>query len=223
MIERRATERVSLAENLEGTLGGMAVRLVEVSTTGARLEHLERATVNSTLSLRFSWGGERVAIPSRVTRSEISSRRGSSLLYHSGVEFTAVDEAALATLAALVEANRPEVDTDPDRAIDRDDTLPKPPPDPDATHRRAPSFFSIDDADAAMPFAQYRLSERGWTKDYVASPEQPADGFTIAREDHDELPALQRTYESADDETRHMMRIALQSQLEARQGTARPG
>jgi len=68
------------------------------------------------------------------------------------------------------------------------------------------------DPDEQLQYAQFRLTESGWQKDYVSSSAQPVDGFTIRRNRHD-FDEMQRTFEVADADTPRMMHIALESEL----------
>jgi len=101
-----------------------------------------------------------------------------------------------------------------------DATVPQPPapeaapesrPGGDDTWTRQINLLRAE-SDEHLEYAQFRLTPGGWEKDYVATPAQPEDGFTISR-DRQDFDELQRTYEAADDDTRRMMRIALESQL----------
>jgi hypothetical protein len=58
-----------------------------------------------------------------------------------------------------------------------------------------------------------RYRDSRWSKHYTATPQQPDDGLTISRDQAQEIDMLQRTYETADPETRRMMRIAMAAQL----------
>ena len=99
--ERRSATRVALPEPIEATLGAAHARLVEISASGARIEHEERVTVSADATLAFTWRGEKVAIPVKVARSEIAGRRGATLIYQSGIQYRE-EQSGNAALAALI-------------------------------------------------------------------------------------------------------------------------
>ncbi len=84
--QRRNAERVPLDIPIEGKIGEIAVRLVEISLIGCLLEHADRMAMGSTFTLRFRWAGEDVSLKGRVVRTEmrvVDGRPG----YLSGVQF----------------------------------------------------------------------------------------------------------------------------------------
>lgn len=243
MEERRGAERLLLPEGIDATISNVTVRLLELSRIGARVEHEERIPLNAP-QLRISWRGATAILGVKIARAEIAGRRGTSLIYRSGVSFTQVPPDGELVIAAIlgwaddvpvppvvpeaVPAAAPSFD-----AIDLEpDEVAPVPPQPKAVTAAAPApeqrerlsledswtrsvrFFKDDLEEEHLPYAQFRLTELGWKKTYVASPEQPPDGFTIARGDLD-FAELQKTFECADSETRRMMQIALESKLAA--------
>lgn len=90
---------------------------------------------------------------------------------------------------------------------------PKPPPESyDDSWVRKVNFLKSHAAEDDLPYARFRLIDGRWEKTYAATHDQPEDGFTIRRDEPD-FDLLQRTFESADPETRRMMQIALESKL----------
>ncbi len=201
-----------MPEGTEATVAGIPVRILDLSANGARVEHEERFPLTAP-QLHLTAGGKSVSVPVRVARSEIVGRRDSRLVYRSGIHFTSVDADAEKIVASLIHgAKTPAMTAAPGR--------PSSPLVPVTTAEgsslddswiRRVSILKEEEEDS-MPFAQFRLTEAGWTKSYVATPAQPPDGFTIRREELD-FNELQRTFETADPETRRMMQIALESKL----------
>ena len=212
--ERRAAERVRLPQPIEGHLGVTPVRIVELSLAGARLEHEERATVNARAKLKFKAEGESLAIDSRVARSSLAGRRGDVLMYETGVQFENITNEATRAVAILCgEAPPPAPAPEPAPASE-----PEPAPEPEP--QESFSVFSKDnpfgassDDDEEFSFIRCELTESGWRREYVNSPEQPQEGFTVSAAQRLEVDGLQKTYEVADPETRSMMRIACAAQL----------
>ena len=211
--ERRSAVRSRISQEVSAEVSGVAVRIVELSLVGARIEHEERfPLVGPHLSIR--WQGMAVNVALRVVRSEIAGRQESSLIYQTGVQFIDIDSVAQRVIASILRDD--DTSGAPPTA--------RPPAAVAAPSPRAPSLDDTwvrqvrllrDELDDHLRYAQFRLTEGGWRKEYVATPEQPPDGFTIPR-DQLGFDQLQRSFEAADPDTRRMMQIALESQLTAK-------
>lgn len=84
--QRRSAERVPLDIPIEGKIGEIFVRLVEISLIGCLLEHSDRMSMGSTFTVQFRWAGENVSLKGRVVRTQmrpVDGRPG----YLSGVQF----------------------------------------------------------------------------------------------------------------------------------------
>jgi len=209
--DRRRASRFEAPADIEATVSGVAVRLVDLSLVGARLEHEERFPLTSA-QLHITWRGRKASVPIRAARSEIVGRRETRLVYATGVQFVEVPEEAESVITAILDgvqggAPPPVVkERPPISPIKSDEDVLD-----DSWIRQV---FSRDDLEEDLPYSQFRLTENGWVKSYVATAEQPSDGFTIERGDM-EFHELQRTFESVDPDTRRMMQIALESKLMA--------
>jgi hypothetical protein len=207
MPDRRRAPRHHVPPGLTTEVNGVPVELVELSLVGAKLEHQQRFPLtNPQLTIR--WQRKSIVLPMRPARSQVVGREGEQLVYETGVFFTNVDADAESFVSRILHAPEamPVPVTPP----------PEPPPRPsppnfDDTFTRNVSLLRLD-IDEVMPYARFRLTPDGWRKDYIASPQQPPDGFTVPRDRRD-FDELQRTFEAADPETRRMMQIALESQL----------
>ncbi len=209
MVERRAAARFRLPPGIEGTVGGGSVRIVDLSAIGARLEHEERFPLASP-QLRIVWKGTVTTIPLRVGRSEIVGRRASGLVYQTGLQFVSTDTTADGIVAAIMRLGTMEPPVD---AATPEPAQHAPEPSLDDSWIRQVRFRRDEhEIEDSLPYAQFRLVGTQWQKAYVATPDQPYDGFTIRRDALD-FHELQKTFESADPETRRMMQIALESQL----------
>ena len=206
--ERRRAARAVLAEAIETTVNDVPVRVLELSAIGARLEHEQRFPLSEP-RLRLRWEGETVNVPMRVVRSQIVGQREAKLVYETGVTFEDAGADAERVIAGITGDVAAPATVEPSVPAKRAEAPPRPVLDDSWT--RAVQFLKSDVGDD-LPYAQFRLRDSRWTKEYVATPEQPEDGFTIPSSQTD-FAELQRTFECADPETRRMMRIALQSQL----------
>jgi len=175
-------------------IGTQSGRIIDLSTAGARVEHDEKLTVGSLVELDV----QGTKIKGRVARSEISGRKGGALVYQSGIHFPELDAAATRAISALLGTEEKPAQSAP------------PPPAPASSG--GSMFLPVDDEET-MPYIMLRFRESRWSKHYTATPQQPEDGLTISRDQAKEIDMLQRTYETADPETRRMMRIAMAAQL----------
>src|SRR6266542_252302 len=99
--ERRSAVRSRISQEVSAEVSGVAVRIVELSLVGARIEHEERfPLVGPHLSIR--WQGMAVNVALRVVRSEIAGRQESSLIYQTGVQFIDIDSVAQRVIASIL-------------------------------------------------------------------------------------------------------------------------
>ena len=203
--ERRGAPRYGVPEGITAEISGVPATLIELSMVGAKIEHFDRFTLTAP-QLSITWKGAKASVPVRVARSEIVGRRGARLVYHSGLFILSMDSTTQGLLSSILrEGHEPEPLPVP---------VPKPPVElGEDTWTRKVQFMRHEVDDDDLPYVQFRLTPSGWQKDYVSTHVQPADGFTITRERRD-FDELQRTFERADPETRRMMQIALESQLQ---------
>ena len=199
--DRRAAPRHLAPNDVAAEISGIPIRLLDLSLVGAKAEHRERFPLDS-VKLTLKWQGRAVTFPVRVARSEIVRRESEQLIYATGLYFVDLNSEAEGLIASLLQDPKPAVPQDvmTTEIKSMDDTW---------TRQVRLVRHELDEH---LPYAQFRLTPEGWIKDYVASPAQPKDGFTILRERHD-FHELQRTFEVADDDTRRMMQVALESAL----------
>jgi hypothetical protein len=206
MDDRRRAPRHHVPPGLTTEINGVPVDLVDLSLVGAKIEHRQRFPLtNPQLTIR--WQRKSVVVPIRPARSQVIGRDGEHLVYETGVFFTNVDPDAESFVSWILHAPQ----ATPVAATPPPEPPPVVPPNFDDTFTRNVSMLRLD-VDEVMPYAQFRLTPNGWRKDYIASPTQPPDGFTVPRDRRD-FDELQRTFEAADPDTRRMMQIALESQL----------
>jgi len=210
--DRRGAPRHAVPEDVVAEIGGVPAKLLELSLIGAKVEHHDRFSLVST-QLAMTWRGNAASVAVRAARSEIVGRQGARLVYQTGLYFVDLSSIARGFIASILDDETLSAEVIPAKP----DT-PEPPGaaeserrSPDDTWTRRVQLLK-QELDEDFPYAQFRLGSMGWQKEYVESPAQPADGFTIPRQRHD-FHELQRAFEAADEETRRMMQIALESQL----------
>jgi hypothetical protein len=184
--ERRQFQRLTLTEPLDGWFGDYAVRLVDVSATGALIEHDEEIEVSSRALLRFWWRGEEVEITAEIVRHSD---------HQIGLHFVEENE----TLRALIATSASEMllALEANARGDRNANIVG-----DETITSAWGARSIG-------YVRWIFSEDGsWRSERALLPDQPEDGFTIAAsEDQVQVALLRSTYESGNDESRKLTRM----------------
>lgn len=184
--ERRAFQRLTLREPLDGWFGDYAVRLVDVSASGAQLEHDEPIPADAHGRLRFWWRGEELEILAKTARSIHENRTGVQFMEESDALNAQIATSAEELLRAI-EAN---ARGDREANVIGDETL-------TAASRTLLSGF-----------VRWTLSDGGWDGKLTGDPTQPEHGFTIsASEPDDEVAMLRRTYETGDAESRSLTRM----------------
>ena len=227
--QQRNAERIPLEKPIDCTIDGADAKVVELSLIGAKIEHFNRMSMNSTPTVQFQWNGKTVKLKGRIARTEmrpIQKKPG----YSSGVVFADSPDNAPKELAwimstfvepieAAAEIEPPPAPPHPKAAAPK---KPAPPPaktaPPPATTSPAPFLAADDeveelDAGAELsPYVQCIFREDGsWDKIPTKDPKQPISGFTILTpEDESEIDDFCRTYEMADPETQRMIRLSFE-------------
>lgn len=186
--ERRAYQRLTLVEPLDGWFGDFSVRLIDVSANGAQIEHDEAIPDDARALLRFFWHNEEVEILAETARTIQSNRAGLRFLEDNDVLRALLASSAAEVLRAIeanARGNRAE-------NVIGDETLTS------AWRRPASGYVQwIFDDDGG-----------GWRAVPSDDRDQPENGFTIsAAEEDDQVEMLCRTYESGDAEARRLTRM----------------
>gem|GEM_PF-5135709 len=207
---------MSLPAGVEASIGGVRVTLINVSTIGALLEHQDRFTILGA-RIHLQWQGREAELPAKVVRTAIMGRREGRVVYHTGIQFGPSDPASESLIEAIVHSAEPHVQPAAEPQFSGDDTWTRRIRTPlaadegeDTWVRRIKTRATNDDN--GSPYIRFHLTPSGWTKEFVTSPAQPHDGFTVARDAADSA-ALQRAFENADDETRYRLQCAIAAKL----------
>lgn len=183
--DRRGTQRLNLAEPLDGWFGDFPIRMVDVSATGALIEHDETIPSDARGLLRFFWRGEEIEMLAETART-LESRSGLRFLDDDVRLRQFVAASAIEVLRAQ-EANA---------AGRREDNV--------------VGDHTLTSASAAhsAKFVSWLLVDGAWKSRASLVPDQPKDGFTVsAGEADDQIALLRRTYESGDTESRRLTRL----------------
>lgn len=183
--ERRQFQRLVLTEPVDAWFGDFNVRLIDVSATGALIEHDEPLPDDARALLRFWWRGQELEMTAVTARTD-EIRSGLRFIEESEILRDLIAESAAEMLRAL-EAN---ARGDREANVIGDETI--------TSAWRQP----------ATGFVRWIFSAAGWKKERSLLPDQPVDGFTIAAAESDEqVQLLCRTYEAGDTEARRLTRM----------------
>src|SRR3989442_7804556 len=91
--QQRNAERIPLKEPIAATIDSAEAHITELSLIGAKIEHFNRLSMNSTTTVQFKWGGKTIKLKGKVARTEMRSIRGKPG-YLSGVTFASSLEEA---------------------------------------------------------------------------------------------------------------------------------
>ncbi|HEX2120745.1 MAG TPA: PilZ domain-containing protein [Thermoanaerobaculia bacterium] len=183
--ERRQFQRLNLSEPLDAWFGDFAVRLLNVSATGALIECDEPIPADARALLRFWWRGAEIELLAEMRRH---GGDGAGLAF---LDDTAMIRDFIADSAIeLLRAQEANAIGDRERNVFGDETL---------TAASSP---------IASGYITWTYGENGWKSRPSLVPDQPADGFTIsAGESADQIALLCHTYEGGDAEARRLTRM----------------
>jgi hypothetical protein len=222
--ERRASQRLQLAEPIPAKLNDLDALLLDIGVAGALVEHGGSVVVGSDSNLRFDGPDGDIEFICEVVRStspqplpagvipfpgaEVEERK-----YQSGLRFLqALGDSAERLRRMLAEhvdkilraqqanamGNREQ------NVIDGDSTITS----LGAARRASESGFLV-----------FRYGEDGWKKTFALLPDQPLDGFTVgAFEDERHLDGLCRAYEDADEQGRRLIRMMAELSINEAKG-----
>lgn len=184
--ERRQFQRLNLAEPVDAWFGDYAVRLLNISATGALVESDEELPDDARGHLRFFWRGEELELLAKTARQ---------LALQTGLEFLEESDVLCNLIAAsateLLLAQQANALGDRDANVIGDQTL------------TAASRFA-----RSSGYVTWTLGDGGWHAHRSLLPDQPPNGFTIpAGEPEDQVALLCQTYESGDTESRRLTRM----------------
>jgi hypothetical protein len=185
--DRRQYQRLHIGKPLDGWFGDFDVRLVDVSATGALIEHDDAIPDESRALLRFFWRDQEIEILAETARRDADSRTGLRFLEDNYLLRELIADCAREVLRAQ------QANADGDRAANvfaGDQTL--------------TAASSI----AAFGFVTYTLKDGQWRKRAALTADQPEHGFTIAAgEAQEQIELLCETYASGDGEARRLTKL----------------
>ncbi|HVT42959.1 MAG TPA: hypothetical protein VMT00_01065 [Thermoanaerobaculia bacterium] len=191
--ERREFQRLSFEQPLAARIGDADALVIELGIPGAKIAHLVPLAKDASHLISFDWNGETIQLECEVVRSlpmEMAPGYQSGLRFLRALGFSDVKLRALLffELTRLLEEHSP-APLSPIHA----------PPEIDGDR-------TVRGKDAG--FVTYRLEVGEWKRRIALIPEQPENGFTIARGfDGQEVKEVCDIYEAADAEGRRLIRL----------------
>ena len=200
--ERRTFQRLRLTKPILASFEGGSALVLDIGISGAMVEHFGTPDPGDKATLTFRWQGEDVEFLCEVARTELvrpATAEAPNAVSHSGLRFLEARGASSARLQDLMATFVGKV-----LAAQKANAA-------GAGRDAAPTILEqLGGARRARTrgYISYRLKGESWWRVPTSSPAQPADGFTVgAHEDDEEVQALCRTYQNADEEGRHLIRL----------------
>ena len=201
--DRREFQRLKLSKPILALMDGTNALVLDIGLAGAYIEHYGSMRPGQRFNLTFRWQGHDVEFVCEVARSSVVRRPGGdgrSVVSHTGVRFVGAIGDADDRLQDLIT-------TFVTRIL--------------AAQKSNAAGEGLESAGATIlatlgearrmrsrGFVTYRLEGTTWVRAETDSPRQPSDGFTVgSHEDEQEVEALCRTYEAADDDGRDLIRL----------------
>ncbi|HEY5609609.1 MAG TPA: hypothetical protein VIL97_00265 [Thermoanaerobaculia bacterium] len=211
---KRKSERIAFGVPIWGRVGLTNVAITDLSVFGAGVHHRLRlnTTANET-NLVFRWREQEINLDCRIARTRLERHVGaeaSLTLYHSGLRFIRPSERETSIVRRIISsrvaralreqrANAFAVSIDEVDEVTLDLAEP-------------PSSIYLNELMSVLTatrtaYVRCTLEGAVWKQSVVETPEQPANGFTIAGAEGDEsIRMLCRTYEMSPPEGRQMIR-----------------
>lgn len=207
--DRREFQRLKLSKPILSTMGNSNALILDIGIAGAFLEHFGTSTAGDRFELTFRWQGEDVTFLCESVRSNIvrlPGGDGKSVASHTGVRFVEAFGNARAQLQDLITTfvGRILVAQRANAAGENSESA------------GATILARLGEARRmrSRGFVTYHFDGNAWWRVPGSSQIQPPDGFTVGDfEEADELETLCRTYEEADEEGRHLIRMVAELSL----------
>lgn len=203
---RRYSGRIIFRMPRAATFGSHKVVLADLGSRGAGIRHSEQLSPGMEDILAFRLEREQHAVRCVLRRSKlelVNVGNTNAQIYHSGLQFAAVDASESVRIAIRKRIERAllrqHADAWADPSVMKD------------VMDESSGSFSTDLLTSWMnkqPFVRCTLDRGRWRKERVADPTQPLVGFTVSVEEEErEIELLCRTFEESDKEQRELIRL----------------
>jgi hypothetical protein len=235
--ERRKKHRIQLTRGLIARYGATPTVILDITDSGARIEHFTRLDVGRKARFRFEWREKTIEVEAAVVACRLhrfAHGDAGATVYQSGLFFTQYIDDASATLRDFVAqhvarslaeqvANArgigPVIETN--MPVFRSGVVAT--NGIDATEETTKRMLPNADVTVDRGYVRCTLHGRRWEKKWSRTSEQPDEGFTVlASEPSDHIDQLCETYLRSNEEDRQLIRRLAKVSVERGQETPEP-
>lgn len=218
---RRAVERIALAEPAVARFGTQPVVLLDISSHGARVEHYSLIERGAEKALRIRWRDKDLSINAKIVSSMLhrfKSGDGGATVYRSGLRFEFVSDSdrepvrrlissflASTLVEQVANARGFTPPSEDDMPIFRFGVLTR---NQQTIQRESNETRLLPKSDLVhdQGYICFALVRGRWIKKWTADPQQPAEGFTVStREAAAQIDMLCEQYRSSNLQGRQMI------------------
>jgi hypothetical protein len=237
--ERRKKERVKLTRGVLARFGTVGAVILDITDSGARIEHFQRLELGRKARFRFDWQSNAVELEATVMSCRVhrfAHGDDGTTVYQSGLAFTNVaGDAALRLremVAAIVARSLAEQVanargigpvTEKNMPVFRSGTMTASGIEP-AQQKTAKRYVPAAEIVVDRGYTRCTLvNGRRWEVKWTRSAEQPEEGFTVlASEPADHVDQLCATYLQGNDDDRRLIRLLAEISVEKQEETPEP-
>ncbi|MDP9191312.1 MAG: PilZ domain-containing protein [Acidobacteriota bacterium] len=207
--DRREFQRLKLSKPILAKMAAANALILDIGIAGAFLEHFGTVEPGEHFPITFRWRGEDVTFQCEVVRSvvvRLPGGDGKSVASHTGVRFVEATTEGRARLQDLITTFVGNI-----LVAQKANAAGE-----NAESAGATILARLGEARRmrSRGFISYHYDGQTWSRVPGNTAIQPPNGFTVGDfEDHEELEALCRTYESADEEGRNLIRLVAELSL----------
>jgi hypothetical protein len=235
--ERRKKKRIQLTRAIIARYGATGAVLMDISDSGARIEHFARLDVGKRAPLRFDWNKKVIEVEAQVMSCRIHRfahgddgatvyQSGLSFIEYAGDAYSALrDMIALYVARSLAEqvANARGIGPVGERhmPVFRSGVVASSgrAEDPEKSKRMLPDSAIV----AERGYVRCSFVNRRWDKKWTRASDQPDDGFTVlATEPQDHVDQLCETYQRGNAEDRRLIQLLARLSIETPAETPEP-
>ena len=234
--ERRKKKRIQLTRAIIARYGATGAIIMDITDTGARIEHFARLDIGKRARLRFDWNQRIIEVDARVVSCRVHrfapGDRGATV-YQSGLTFLEYIGDAASALKEMVAtyiarslaeqvANARGIGpvNEPNMPDFRSGVVAATGLAADQNRRLIPDAEIVSHRGfIRCTFIKHRRWDRKWTTDAG----QPEDGFTVlATEPQEHIDQLCETYERATDDDRRLIQLMARLSIDSPAETPEP-
>lgn len=190
-VERRKKKRIQLTRGMIARFGTTAALILDITDSGARIEHFVRLEVGRRARFRLIWREKTVEVEATVVCCRVQRFAGDEqgTVYESGLCFREYIGHAAEILRDLVGAHVAQFLAE------------------HLANARGIEPASLRTASVDRGYIRCTLIGSRWEKKWIGKPEQPEDGFTVlASEPVENIDCLCEQYQNSTAHDRELIR-----------------